>query len=997
VIESLLHPSRNVREGYRAETVVLASGIAVTGAVKSQSDVKLVLMVPGEDLPRTIPLEEIEHRAAAPSIMPAGLINQLSDEGEFFDLVSFVVALGMAGPQRAAELLPGEEQIAPPPLPDYERHLDHRGLIAGWDDESFEKGQSLYHRLCVNCHGTRTNPGSLPNALQFAIGTFRNGADPWSMYKTLTYGYRMMLPQTQLTPAEKYQVIQYIRDAYVKPHNPSQYVPVDADYLASLPVGDQRGPAPVEHRPWRDMDHGPFLIHTYELVGPETKPRPGITAAEAERARREQRPPREKWPANTNFAYKGIAVRLDEGPGGVAAGTHWVVFDHDTLRVAGAWSGKGFIDWEGILLNGRHDIAPRTTGTQHHATPPGPGWADPQTGSWEDPRLRGKDGRPYGPLPRKWAHYKGLYKHGRRVVISYTVGNTPVLESYRLEQLPRPSPQQATDVWVRVLNVGLSSHDLTLRVAQTSSLAVAVTGIEGVSLVKQHGDTLLKIPAAQTPCNLELRIALTDPLPVGFGQSTSPPEDLHPLTRGGPAAWPEALPAIAQLGDDDGPLAADTLTRPARNPWRSRMRFAGLDFLDQDAPEGSGRLVVCSCDGDVWVVEGIDRLGEAITWRRIAAGLFQPLGLKVVGDQILVGCRDQIVCLRDLNGDGETDFYESFNNDHQVTDHFHEFAMGLQADPGGNLYYAKSARHARDSLVPQHGTLLRVSPDGKRTTILANGFRAANGVCLNNDGSFFVTDQEGHWTPMNRINRVVEGEFYGNLYSYGAPDDPSDQAMQPPICWPDKQIDRSPAELVWVTSSNWGPLEGSLLSLSYGVGAIFLVPHEQVDGQWQGGITRLPLASFPTGIIRGRFHPRNGHLYLCGMQAWATNQTDQTGGLYRVRYTGRPLHLPIEVHAVRNGVRLTFTESLDPVTAADPASYLIETWSLRRSASYGSDHYDEQALEVARASLSRDGRTVTLEVPRIQPTQCMRIAYKLRDSGGATFQGELHNTIHKLP
>ena len=35
------------------------------------------------------------------------------------------------------------------------------------------------------------------------------------------------------------------------------------------------------------------------------------------------------------------------------------------------------------------------------------------------------------------------------------------------------------------------------------------------------------------------------------------------------------------------------------------------------------------------------------------------------------------------------------------------------------------------------------SADGRRTEILANGFRAANGVCLNPDGSFVVTDQEG--------------------------------------------------------------------------------------------------------------------------------------------------------------------------------------------------------------------------------------------------------------
>ena len=53
-------------------------------------------------------------------------------------------------------------------------------------------------------------------------------------------------------------------------------------------------------------------------------------------------------------------------------------------------------------------------------------------------------------------------------------------------------------------------------------------------------------------------------------------------------------------------------------------------------------------------------------------------------------CRDQLVVLHDLNADGEIDFYECLNSDHQVTEHFHEFAMGLQVDAAGNFYYAKS-------------------------------------------------------------------------------------------------------------------------------------------------------------------------------------------------------------------------------------------------------------------------------------------------------------------
>ena len=40
-----------------------------------------------------------------------------------------------------------------------------------------------------------------------------------------------------------------------------------------------------------------------------------------------------------NLAYKGIAVRLDQGTGGVSKGNLWSAFEHDTLsrgRMAGS-------------------------------------------------------------------------------------------------------------------------------------------------------------------------------------------------------------------------------------------------------------------------------------------------------------------------------------------------------------------------------------------------------------------------------------------------------------------------------------------------------------------------------------------------------------------------------------------------------------------------------------------------------------------------------------
>lgn len=983
VIESLLEPSKVVQKGYQVEKLLLDDGQIISGLIRSESEEELVIVVPGDEKPQTVSLDAIEARVPADSLMPLGLTNQLTDETEFFDLVSFLVELGRAGPESAAKWKPDPSLIEPPPLPEYESDLDHAGMIGGWNAKSLKNGEALYQSLCINCHGTREEAGSLPNALRFATEKFKNGSDPYSMYKTLTHGYKMMLPQRQLVPQQKYDVIHYIREAYLKPFNASQYIRIDAAYVDSLPKGKLRGPAADRSEPWREMDYGPFLISTYEMVGPDTLPRPGITEAERIKAAREGRPPGEVWPDNTNFAYKGIAVRLDPGPGGIAAGSHWMAFDHDTMRIAGAWSGRGFIDWRGILFNGNHAVTPRTVGELHFGNLPGPGWANPISGSFDDPRMLGKDGRAYGPLPREWASYKGIYKHGNRVVVSYSVGNADVLESHAVEF------SDSATIWTRTLNVDKSSNDLTMRVAPAASVAAAVNG--GLKLESDQGYWVVQIPADRTPIRFDLRVGKKDVLPEVLNRFTEQAEDLRILTHGGPGQWQQPQVTRPEIGDDGGPFAVDTLTRPTKNPWKSRLRMSGLDFLD-----GGDALVACCCDGDVWLVEGVNQLGDQITWKRIASGIFHPLGIKIVDGKIFVTCRDQIVILNDLNGDGETDFYECFNNDHQVTDHFHEFAMGLQADANGNLYYAKSARHARDSLVPQHGTLLRVSADGEQTTILANGFRAANGVCLNPDGSFFVTDQEGHWNPMNRINRVVEGSFYGNMYSYGASDDSSDEAMEQPLCWPNKQFDRSPSELLWVDSHAWRGLNGSLLNLSYGYGKVYVVPYEQVDGQWQGGMCRLPLPRFPTGVMRARFHPQNGQMYACGMNAWGSDQTESPGGLYRIRYTGRPAHLPIGLAAHTKGMTITFTEPVDEQSAIDINNYLVDTWSLKRTANYGSDRYDERSLRIDSVELSADGRSVTLVLPEIRPTWCMEISWKLRGIDGDIFLGTLQNTVHRL-
>ncbi len=859
---------------------------------------------------------------------------------------------------------------------DAETNIDHAGLIDGFNMGNYERGELIYNNNCITCHGNPDFEGSIPMSRKFWSEPFKAGHDPYSMYQILTRGYGSMPAQMTLTPQQKYDVIVFIRENFIRKNNDSQYFKVTPGYLTTLPKGTSKGPEAKPYHPWSDMDYGNFFINTYELADEKT----GIKRYHSPRPA----PFKDEDYRKNNFAYKGIAVRLDEGPGGVSAGNSWMIFDHDVMRVAGGWTGEGFIDWEGILLNDQHETYPRNIGQLHFETPVGPGWANPSTGTFDDPRFTARDGRKFGPLPKSWANYKGLYHHRNQVIISYSVGNANILEKLGVEK------NGALTVFTRTLNISPSQNALKMRVAAAGT-NVALSG-KGASLKEEDGYVMLHI-SSSIRTNLKLFIAQARSKDLAdFAKRSPAPESLEPYTKGGEPHYPQTITTTVTKGNEDGLFAVDQLTAPYENPWKSRMKFSGIDFMkDPDV------AVMCTTDGDVWKVTGLTNDQGTLTWKRIASGLFQPLGIKVLNEKIYITCRDQLVLLRDLNGDGETDYYESFNHDHQVTDHFHEFAMGLQADKEGNLYYAKSGRHAREALIPQHGTLLKVSKDGSKTEIIATGFRAANGVCINPDGSFIVTDQQGYWNPMNRVNWIEgKGKFYGNMWGYNPPKDSSNAAMVPPMVWIDMEFDRSPSELLWVDSKKWGPLDGSLLSFSYGYGKIQLVLTEEVNGQKQAGVIDLPGVKFRSGVMRGRFNPADGQLYACGMSAWGTSQTMRGGDFYRLRYTGKPVSLPVKLGAEEDGITLSFASELDAEKSKAISNFEVQTWDLKRSRKYGSERYNTQTLVVSEVRISEDKKSVKLIIPGIKPIDVMTISYDVVDAKGNAFKGKVQNTIHHL-
>lgn len=823
--------------------------------------------------------------------------------------------------------------------------VDHRGL-AKVDPASVARGAHVWQALCASCH---QDP-----ATGFEAG-LRNGQDPRAIFETLEKGFGSKQPMAWIPAKARYDVIHYVREQL-------KLEPVGEDYLAKLPVGMSAtgvsGPMKDDAwPPYRRMDYGNALHWTYEV-------------------------------ARDNIVQKGIAVRLDDGPLGVSRGRAFAVYDEDTMRLAAAWTGDGFIDWKGVAFDGSHNSHAHVRGRLLFAAPNEPGWANPATGAWDDERIIGRDGKRYGPLPKSWVRFRGRQQIGTKSILEYSVGTTAVREMPGLESV------YGIPVVTRRLQVEASEKVLWVRLAPKVDglqMDLAQSG-RAASVQTKDGWWGLQIPAGSQTGNYMLRLGRMDSRLLALAASMNGVPEMPGRDAAAKALWTETCTTTARMGDAKSGYAVDELPAPdlGKNPFRSWMRFGGFDFF----ADGK-RAAVATWNGDVWIVSGLqDELGE-LTWRRIAAGLFQPLGVRILDDVIYVGCRDQICVLEDHNGDGETDYYRCFNNDHQVTEHFHEFAMGLQSDEEGNFYYAKSARHAKTALVPHHGTLLKVTKDGERTEILANGFRAANGVCVNGDGSYYVTDQEGHWTPKNRINRVVAGGFYGNMFGYHERESSKDEDMEQPLCWLTNAFDRSPAELLRVQGAKWGLPEGALLQLSYGMGRAYLVMEDEVDGVHQGAQVALPIDQFATGVMRGRFHEASGQLYACGLYGWSGART-RPGGFYRIRYVGGAPQMPIGMKSVPGGLELSFAASLDPELVADLDSYGVKTWSLKRTKNYGSKHYDEKVLSVTKAELGADGKTVRLHIKDLAPTMCLEVTLDLETTDGEVIRAKIHGTLHRV-
>ncbi|MFM7184960.1 MAG: DUF6797 domain-containing protein [Planctomycetota bacterium] len=455
------------------------------------------------------------------------------------------------------------------------------------------------------------------------------------------------------------------------------------------------------------------------------------------------------------------------------------------------------------------------------------------------------------------------------------------------------------------------------------------------------------------------------------------PQERHSLAAvaaGGPPQWPQTLTTTGTRGRG-GPYAIDTITPPFENPWGALMFFGGHDFF------ANGDAAICTIQGDVWRVSGLDAdLGD-VRWRRIAAGLNQPLGLVVADDAVYVLGGDQLTRLDDANGDGEADFYACVTNRFEASGG-HNFKCGLERDAAGTFFTAS------------HQGLLRIGPDGA-VDVLAVGFRNPDGLCLLPDGTLTVPVSEGEYTPASAICLVRQEP--GHPPADPVPDFQGMPPALPMVSIP-RGLDHSSGGQAFVPDERWGPLGGQFVHFSFGACTHFLVLRDEVGGQPQGAVVPLP-GDFRSGVHRGRFSPVDGQLYVCGMNGWHVYAVDD-GCFQRVRYTGGLVQQPVGWRAHRDGVLLRFSAPLDPAVAGDAANHFAQCWNYRYGPAYGSpefspSHYGtvgHDPLAIRSASVLSDGRSLFLEIPDLQPVNQLHLHVNV--GGGET--RDVFATVHAL-
>ncbi|MEM1323233.1 MAG: family 16 glycoside hydrolase [Bacteroidota bacterium] len=426
-------------------------------------------------------------------------------------------------------------------------------------------------------------------------------------------------------------------------------------------------------------------------------------------------------------------------------------------------------------------------------------------------------------------------------------------------------------------------------------------------------------------------------------------------------------------------------------------KVGGMDFLSD------GRLVVSTWDanGSVYLLDGVQSGDPSkINVTLIAKGFAEPLGLKVVDDEIYVLQKQELTRLIDLDGDDIIDEYQTVSNAWKVSPNFHEFAFGLAYKDG--YFYAALATAINPggaSTQPQiqdRGKAVKISKEDGSLEFLAHGLRTPNGVGLGVDDELFITDNQGDWLPSCKLVHVEKGDWFGSrsVDFEGT----ADLTEKKPVVWlPQDEIGNSPGTPLAI---NDGPYKGQMIHCEITHGGVKRVFLEKVDGAYQGCVFRF-IQGLEAGVNRMAWGP-DGALYVGGIGSSGNWQQDGTlwYGLQRLKYNEKPTFEMLAVRAKANGMEIEFTEPLREGEGWDKSDYKIMQWWYKPTIEYGGPKLDEETLPIKSVNISEDRRKVFLELGGLKPNHVVYVHLKnhfTSANGNGLWSTEAWYTLNNIP
>ena len=431
-------------------------------------------------------------------------------------------------------------------------------------------------------------------------------------------------------------------------------------------------------------------------------------------------------------------------------------------------------------------------------------------------------------------------------------------------------------------------------------------------------------------------------------------------------------------------------------PEEFHPRVAAIDFY----PNGTMVLTTWDSAGGVYLIKNLDKNDPSKTEvKRIAAGVAEPLGVKVVDGRLFVLQKQELTELIDHDGDEIIDEYRTICNKWGVTANFHEFAFGLAYKDG--FFYAALAiaiQPGGKSTIPQNeerGSIIKIGMDGSYERI-AKGVRTPNGLDIGVDGELFVADNQGSWLPSCKIMHVKKGAFYGN-YSVFI-NEAGRWEETPPVVWlPQGEIGNSPGNPILCQD---GIYKGQMIHPEVTHGGIKRVFVEKIKGEYQGVVFRF-MQGLEAGINRIKYSP-DGALYAGGIGV--SGNWGEYGkleyGLEKLKYNGKTTFEMLAIRAKSNGMEIEFTDAVDSLKATNADNYTLTTYHYKPTIRYGGPKVGVQRVRIKSVSVYKGAKKVFLEFD--MPAEKNIVQYRLNKDlvskkGETLWTTEAWYTLNNIP